>query len=182
MCRFYVFFTNFSLHFGQEIAIFPFRSISTDSEAKAPTERRFLFLIRKNLPESKRVFIKLLGGISKEGRLLQEAAVFLTETEFFKKYFPEFEYKAFTCHSWLLYPWNLEVLGPGSNLAAFIGDFEIVESADYENYQEVWRLFDCHYTGSAANLPADSSLRRAYADRIAKGEPIGYGRGFFRYR
>ena len=100
--------------------------------------------------------------------------------EWFRDQFPDGN-PVFTCHSWLLYPWNLEVLGPGSNLAAFIGDFEIVESADYENYQEVWRLFDCHYTGSAADLPADSSLRRAYAERIAKGEPIGYGRGFFRY-
>jgi hypothetical protein len=101
--------------------------------------------------------------------------------EWFADRFPEGK-PVFTCHSWLLYPWNLEVLAPGSNLAAFIGDYEVVESEDYGDYQEVWRLFDCHFTGSAADLPQDSSLRRAYADRIARGEPTGYGRGFFRYR
>ncbi len=85
----------------------------------------------------------------------------------------------FTCSSWLLYPWNIEVLSPTSNLAAFYRDFEIVESGDYDSHKEVWRLFDCQYTGDLAALPRDSSFRRAYADRIARGEPIGWGRGFF---
>ena len=65
--------------------IFPFRFILTVSETKAQTERRFLFLLRKNLPESKRVFIKPLEKILKEGRLSQEAAAILTETEFLIK-------------------------------------------------------------------------------------------------
>lgn len=88
----------------------------------------------------------------------------------------------FTCSSWLLDPWHLTVLSPTSNLAAFIGDFEIVESRHYVNYGELWRLFDCLYTGNPADLPRDSSLRRAYADRVARGEPTGSGRGFFRLR
>lgn len=87
----------------------------------------------------------------------------------------------FTCSSWLLFPWHLTVLAPTSNLAAFIGDFEIVESKDYANYHEVWRLFDCHYTGDPDALPQDSSLRRAYVDRIRSGLPTGSGRGFFRW-
>jgi hypothetical protein len=88
----------------------------------------------------------------------------------------------FTCSSWLLDPWNLTALKPTSNLAAFIGDFEIVSSGSNEGYGELWRLFDCNYTGNPADLPRDSSLRRAYADRVARGEPIGHGRGFFRMR
>ena len=88
----------------------------------------------------------------------------------------------FTCSSWLLDPWNLTVLKPTSNLAAFIGDFEIVSSHSYEGYGDLWRLFDCAYTGNPADLPRDSSLRRAYADRVARGEPTGSGRGFFRMR
>ena len=88
----------------------------------------------------------------------------------------------FTCSSWLLDPWNLTVLNPASNLAAFIGDFEIVSSHLYDGYGDLWRLFDCNYTGDPAALPRDSSLRRAYADRVARGEPTGSGRGFFRMR
>ena len=87
----------------------------------------------------------------------------------------------FTCSSWLLFPWNIEVLSPTSNLAAFYRDFEIVESGEYENYQEVWRLFDCLYTGDPAALPQDSSFRRAYVARMTEGKPLGWGRGFFRW-
>ena len=88
----------------------------------------------------------------------------------------------FTCSSWLLYPWNIEALAPASNLAAFYRDFEIVESGDYDSYKETWRLFDCLYSGDPAALPRDSSFRRAYADRIAQGQPTGWGRGFFLWR
>lgn len=88
----------------------------------------------------------------------------------------------FTCSSWLLDPWHLTVLKPTSNLAAFIGDFEIVETKQYADYGELWRLFDCRYTGNPDDLPQDSSLRRAYADRVRRGEPTGSGRGFFRMR
>ena len=87
----------------------------------------------------------------------------------------------FFCKSWLLDPWNLTVLKPDSNLARFCGDFKIVKSGVYEDYQELWRLFDCLYTGDAKKLPQDSSLRRAYADRVSRGEPIGWGLGMFLY-
>lgn len=85
----------------------------------------------------------------------------------------------FSCSSWLLYPWNLEILSPTSNLRAFILDYEIVRSGDYPDYSSLWRLFDCNYTGNADDLPQDSSLRRAYAARVKRGEPLGYGTGFF---
>ena len=85
----------------------------------------------------------------------------------------------FNCSSWLLYPWNLEVLSPTSNLRAFILDYEIVRSGDYADYSALWRLFDCNYTGNSDDLPQNSSLRRAYAARVKRGEPTGYGVGFF---
>ena len=87
----------------------------------------------------------------------------------------------FICKSWLLDPWNMAVLQPGSNLKQFCQDFEIVKSGEYEDYRELWRLFDCQYTGDVTELPRDSSLRCAYADRVARGEPIGWGLGMFRY-
>ena len=88
----------------------------------------------------------------------------------------------FGCHSWLLYPWNLEVLSPSSNLYAFCSDFTVIRTENYSDYSEIWRLFDCKYTGDASALPRDSSLRRAYADRIERGEPLGHSLGVFIFK
>jgi len=87
----------------------------------------------------------------------------------------------FTCHTWLLDPWNMTVLSPESNLSAFYKDFKIVKSGNYGDYGEIWRLFDCLYTGDPRGLPRDSSLRRAYAERVERGEPVSWGLGLFLY-
>ena len=105
----------------------------------------------------------------------------LAAADWFRDIFTDDEV-LFTCNSWLLDPWNTTVLDPDSNLAAFIGDFEIVESYLCDHYPDLWRLFDCNYNGNADDLPRDSSLRRAYADRVARGEKTGAGRGFFRMK
>lgn len=83
----------------------------------------------------------------------------------------------FVCDSWLLYPWNKEVLSPESNLYAFISDYDILKVHEFEDYSEVWRLFDVRYDGDVNRLPQDTSLRRAYADRIRRGEKIGAAYG-----
>ena len=102
-----------------------------------------------------------------------------TAKEFFKDEFDD--NVIFICNSWLLYPWNREVLKEGSNLAQFYDDFTIVRSGEYENYSEVWRLFDCLYDGNPDNLPNDTSLRRAYIKRIKDKQPIGHGTGVIVY-
>lgn len=88
----------------------------------------------------------------------------------------------FACHSWLLYPENKNILSPTSNLYSFINRFEIIEEEhDYE-YHDAWRLFDKDYMGNADELPQDSSLRRAYAERMKKGQPLGEGYGIWVYQ
>ena len=101
--------------------------------------------------------------------------------EFFRDSFED-RPVVFTCHSWLLYPWNMTVLSPESNLRAFCSDYKIIRVTDYPNYDNAWRLFDCLYTGDASKLSRDSSLRRAYADRIGRGEPMGTALGVFIYK
>jgi hypothetical protein len=98
--------------------------------------------------------------------------------DFFRASFPDGQ-ALFACHSWLLDPWNLTVLRPDSNLAAFIRDFEIVEVDQYPDYAQLWRLFDCKYTGDPEDLPGDSSLRRAYKERVKRGEKTAAGLGYF---
>ena len=83
----------------------------------------------------------------------------------------------FICNSWLLYPWNRTIYKEGSNLAQFYDDFTIVSFGDYQNYSESWRLFDCLYDGNLDKLPNNTSLRRAFIERIKNNDPIGHGTG-----
>ena len=85
----------------------------------------------------------------------------------------------FTCLSWLLDPWNMTVLPENSNMAQFYRDFEIVEVEPNDSYYSLWPLFNCVYNGNPDDLPANTSLRRAYIERIRRGEVTGMGRGFF---
>ena len=87
----------------------------------------------------------------------------------------------FVCHSWLLYPKNKNILKPTSNLYAFISRFDIIEVEEYKDYKEVWRLFDKEYNEDLSLMPANTSLQRAYIDRMRKGEKIGAGYGVFVY-
>lgn len=87
----------------------------------------------------------------------------------------------FVCHSWLLFPRNKEILSPKSNLKGFISDFDIIEQGEYDDYGEVWRLFDVNYNGDVEQLPQDTSFRRGYADWIRKGEKTGWGFGVYVY-
>ena len=117
------------------------------------------------------------------GPLLHEdvQAAYRMAADFFGKHFAHGP-TVFTCHSWLLDPWNLTVLKPSANLTAFIRDFEIVETKDYADYSQLWRLFDCNYNGDPDALPADTSLRRAYVERVRRGEKTGCGRGIFIFK
>ena len=84
----------------------------------------------------------------------------------------------FVCGSWLLYPENKNLLRPGSNLLFFIHDYDIIKWGDYENYNEKWRLFDT-MTDDIDKLPADTSFRRSYIERMRSGKPLGWGYGVF---
>ncbi len=87
----------------------------------------------------------------------------------------------FACNSWLLYPKNLEFLSETSNMRAFCNDFKIVQVTDYQNYNDTWRVFDKIYTGNPDDMPADSSLRRAYINLMKRGEKTGRALGVFVY-
>lgn len=102
----------------------------------------------------------------------REAAVF------FKKRY-QLEKVVFVCRSWLLFPRNKEVLSPQSNLYAFASDYEIINQGYYDDYTGVWGIFEKAYTGNVDELPQDTTLRRAYADWIRKGEKTGWGQGVF---
>lgn len=88
----------------------------------------------------------------------------------------------FACHSWILYPENKRMLSERSNLYSFISRFEVIDVQEDTLYKEVWRLFDKEYNGDADALPQDTSLRRAYAQRIKEHKPLGVALGVWVYR
>lgn len=96
--------------------------------------------------------------------------------EFYKKYF-NFNSNVFFCHTWLLFPDNLSVLKPDSNMAKFINDYDVFEVELKDDYQELYRLFDMEYTGDVSVLPTNTSLQRAYIEWIKQGKKIGIGCG-----
>ena len=129
----------------------------------------------KTIPKGTKV---LSVHIPRTGTKLEHSLVlesYENAKQFFKDDFNEDI--IFICNSWLLYPWNRTVLKEGSNLAQFYDDFTVVQSGEYNNYSEIWRLFDCLYDGNPDNLPSDTSLRRAYIERIKSNLPIGHGTG-----
>jgi len=101
---------------------------------------------------------------------------------FFKDEFTQDKDIAFVCHSWLLYPAHEQMLSESSNIRKFMKRFDIVDSKDHEDkHPDLWRLFDRNYTGNPDDLPYDSSLRRAYVDRLKAGGKTGWGYGVFFY-
>ena len=116
------------------------------------------------------------GKLDKES---MERSFDLAADFFIERY--RFDPMVFVCSSWLLYPDNLEVLSPESNLYAFITTFDLVKSWESEDYYDAWRLFDKEYTGDVDQLPQDTSMRRAYADWIRKGKKFGGATGVYIY-
>ena len=100
---------------------------------------------------------------------------------FFKKHFG-IELPVFVCHSWLLFPKNKEILYPESNLLRFVSDYELYDWGEYDDYREVWRLFDVMYDGNVDHLPQNTSFRRGYAQWIRTGQKTGWGYGIYIYK
>ena len=101
-------------------------------------------------------------------------------SEFFKDWLGD-GHTVFICGSWLLFPRHRELLSTESNILAFMNDFDVIDSGLYEDYHEIWRLFDRNYTPQLDLLPQDSTLRRKYVDLMRKGEKTGWGFGVYVY-
>lgn len=98
--------------------------------------------------------------------------------EFFKK---EFDGKPIpmVCHSWLLYPEQVNFLPEKLNIRGFMNDFTYIQSEVNEEFEDGWRIFGKYYEKGIKEWPRDTVLRKAYAEHIEKGGKVGYGYGIF---
>lgn len=90
--------------------------------------------------------------------------------EFFKSYFPEYEYNCFTCHSWLL---DYEIKGflrPESNIIEFQNMFDIIGYD--ESNQAMKYLFDIN-----PDKTSQSFLQKKILEHTTSGGKLheGYG-------
>lgn len=85
----------------------------------------------------------------------------------------------FVCHSWLLYPPHYDFLPKHSNILKFMDCFDIIDYAESDTFGNKWRVFGKDKDTEPALLPTDTSLRRAYAERLRTGEKTGNGFGVF---
>lgn len=80
------------------------------------------------------------------------------------------------CHSWLLYPEYKNVLPETSNIVSFMGDFHIVE-VDQGDFDDAWRVFGADADKAPADLPEDTSMRRAFKKHLMAGGKTGAALG-----
>lgn len=88
--------------------------------------------------------------------------------EFFAKYYPEYNYKCFTCHSWLLDSTLTEMLGEESNIIKFQKMFTPVfehKADDIIRYVFRWDTTK----RQVKNLYCPSSLAKKVRDRVIAG-------------
>ena len=81
----------------------------------------------------------------------------------------------FVCRSWLLFPENERILSPSSNVYRFMSEYDVI-SFEYNNGEDLWRLFDTDEK-NPEKLPTNTSLRRCYANHLKNGGRVGEGYG-----
>ena len=84
----------------------------------------------------------------------------------------------FVCHSWMLYPKNKEILPEDTNVYRFMSRFDIWNSGDNPNHNDLWRIFDTDEKDPNL-LPTDTRMRRAYVNHLKNGGVLGWGQGVF---
>lgn len=95
---------------------------------------------------------------------------------FYKEKFNE-EFKAFVCQSWMLYDKLYDFLDEGSNVKAFMDEYDIIFTDVYEGFPTGWRIFGKDYTLPYNELPENTKLQRSFKRMLTSGLPSGYGFG-----
>ncbi len=98
---------------------------------------------------------------------------------FFAKYFPGYNYSAFTCHSWLLGKMPFEILGENSNIVRFAAMFNVY---DYKPSDAAIRYVFKWNTNreTVKDAAAKSRFAEMVKARVLSGGLLDSGSGFIR--
>lgn len=99
--------------------------------------------------------------------------------EFASKYFSDFSYKAFACHSWLMDPQLDTLLGERTNIVKFSQRFHRLtyKSKGEAVFNFIFNKPDMNF--DVKELPEDSSLQKALKNNYLSGKAIYELEGFF---
>ena len=121
---------------------------------------------------------------SNQGPLTYEARLdsYRKAHAFFKDKFKDPRYGIFCCHSWLLYPDNVNILPEKSNIVDFLLDFEPLEIKWTYDFGDQWRVFGVSNNRKPIDeLPQNTSMQRAYVEWFKKGKKPGTAYGIVIY-
>ena len=91
--------------------------------------------------------------------------------DFFDKYFPSFDYKGFTCYSWLMDVTLRELLPGSSNIVGFLGRFDAVSSKESDSALK--HVFDRNATyENFEQYTPKTSLQKAMIEHIRNGRKL----------
>ncbi len=100
--------------------------------------------------------------------------------DFVKNYFPDFSYKAFTCHSWILNPTLEELVGKNSNIVKFGNLFNRISAQS--NAEDIFYFIFLKTWGAKIiyeDLPENTRLEKAIKDHYLGGGVIHELYGYF---
>ncbi|MGM9653666.1 MAG: acyltransferase domain-containing protein [Eubacteriales bacterium] len=112
------------------------------------------------------------GPLTKESRMDSYRRAY----DFYRRDFPA-GVLPIVCSSWLLYPEHADFLPANSNILSFMGDFDIIRSGVDEKFSNAWRVFGAAAAEPPEKWPRDTSIRRAFAERVCSGGSVGSGYG-----
>lgn len=101
---------------------------------------------------------------------------FRTAGEFFKKHFPDYNYKYYFCESWLLYEGNRDFMKADSNILKFSSLFSHVYSVKIDE-QAIERIFGKRKLFKKC-YPEKTSLQKSAKAYMQKGGKLGVGIGY----
>lgn len=81
------------------------------------------------------------------------------------------------CHSWLLYPENVDFFPKHSNILKFMSHFDIISYETHDSFSEAWRVFGKNGLLPPNEWKTDTSLQRAFKNHILSDGKTGNGFG-----
>ncbi len=153
----------------------PFEMLYLDKEGIGEDFMRFTEAQKLRLPPGTLVLnTHIQHGADLHPEALQ--ATFAQARDFFRRYFPSQDFKAFISYTWLLYPGLNEVLPAESKILRFAEMWDVVSVVD-DKTQALERIFG-RRRRRKADYPQESSLQRAVIERM---DALGYALGVMRF-
>ena len=117
--------------------------------------------------------------INSNGKLLDEDVKksFAAAPEFFAKYFPEHNFKAFVCSSWLLDTGLKNVMKPESNILQFQKNFRIALGSE-NGFALYWNIFGIEDFLPLSELVPTNGFQQRVLDYLKAGNKLYSGKGF----